>query len=102
MSTCDGPPFMNRKITRLARAGKCAGLGSQRMRGTASSLPPGVAASSRAPSSIESQRQPEHAGQSQRTESAADPRKRARAVNDERGPKAGPNPIAGRAIRSVA
>src|SRR5436190_18031321 len=24
VSTCDGPPFMNRKITRLALAGKCA------------------------------------------------------------------------------
>ena len=28
VSTCDGPPFMNRKITRLARGGKCGGLGA--------------------------------------------------------------------------
>src|SRR5207237_1303928 len=28
VSTCDQPPFMNRKITRLARAGKCDGFTS--------------------------------------------------------------------------
>ena len=39
VSTCDGPPFMNRKMTRLARAGKCDALGASGSRGTASSLP---------------------------------------------------------------
>src|SRR5688500_4285349 len=28
VSTCDGPPFMNRKMTRLARAGKWGGFGA--------------------------------------------------------------------------
>ena len=28
VSTCDGPPFMNRKMTRLARGGKCGGFGA--------------------------------------------------------------------------
>ena len=28
VSTCDGPPFMNRKMTRLARAGKSGALGA--------------------------------------------------------------------------
>ena len=28
VSTCDGPPFMNRKMTRLARGGKCGGCGA--------------------------------------------------------------------------
>src|SRR5260370_9626407 len=27
VSTCEGPPFRNKKITCLARAGKCGGLG---------------------------------------------------------------------------
>src|SRR5713226_8714260 len=30
VSTCDGPPFMNRKITRLARGVKCGGFGTRR------------------------------------------------------------------------
>ena len=34
MSTCDGPPFMNRKMTRLALAGKCGGLGAIGSAGT--------------------------------------------------------------------
>src|SRR3989442_16032943 len=29
VSTCEGPPFIKRKITRLARAGKCGGFGSR-------------------------------------------------------------------------
>src|SRR3954453_16324683 len=44
VSTCDGPPFMNRKITRLARAGKCGGLGARGLLGTDASVRPGVAA----------------------------------------------------------
>ena len=38
MSTCDGPPFMNRKITRFARAGKWGGRGARGLRRTASSV----------------------------------------------------------------
>ena len=37
VSTCDGPPFMNRKMTRFARAGKCGGLGASGFAGTAAS-----------------------------------------------------------------
>src|SRR5579884_2870002 len=28
VSTCDGPPFMNKKMTRLARGGKCGAFGA--------------------------------------------------------------------------
>ena len=40
VSTCDGPPFMNRKITRLARAGKCGGRGASGLTGTDASASP--------------------------------------------------------------
>ena len=29
VSTCDGPPCMNKKITRFARAGKCVRVGTK-------------------------------------------------------------------------
>ena len=68
---------MNRKITRLARAGKCGGLGASGSRGTASSVPPRAPAARGAvqhqiPASASTLRQP------QRTEAAADPAKKAR------------------------
>ena len=37
VSTCDGPPFMNRKMTRFARAGKCGGRGASGFEGTSAS-----------------------------------------------------------------
>ena len=44
VSTCDGPPFMNRKITRFARAGKCGALAPSGSRATLLSSPSAPAA----------------------------------------------------------
>ena len=40
LSTCDSPPFMNRKITRVARAGWCKPLASPAAAAFAAVLPP--------------------------------------------------------------
>ena len=82
VSTCDGPPFMNKKMTRLARAGKCDALGARGSRGTASSLPP-VAAARADPPMTGMPAQAEHLRQPQRAEPAADPRKN-RAAREKR------------------
>ena len=58
MSTCDGPPFMNRKITRLARAGKCGGLGASGLPGTAASASPGPRSPPRRPAPPATPRRP--------------------------------------------
>src|SRR4051794_9447929 len=44
VSTCDGPPFMNRKMTRLARAGKCGGRDARGFKGTSASDGPWLSA----------------------------------------------------------
>ncbi len=70
VSTCDGPPFMNRKMTRLARAGKCGGLGASGLLGNRTSR-----TGPRQPSSAATKHPGigQNAGQSQCAEAAADP-----------------------------
>ena len=59
VSTCDGPPFMNRKMTRFAFAGKCPAFGAS---GPAARV---VAASGPRVAG-------QHAGEAERAEPAAD------------------------------
>ena len=63
VSTCDGPPFMNRKMTRFARAGKCGGRTASGSAGEFAVVAGTPAGQSRLG---------QHAGESQRTEAAAD------------------------------
>src|SRR5262245_26113823 len=39
VSTCDGPPFINRKMRRLARAGKCGGRGASGLAARSAAAP---------------------------------------------------------------
>ena len=75
VSTCDGPPFMNRKITRLARAGKCGCLGCQGITENRGCTAIGYTAGVRRVTRYEKPGIRQHSHQSQRSKSAADPRK---------------------------